>query len=87
MLKKGSKLNDNITKKLSMDLEGVLEMMQPDKNLRPKSTFTDFIGVSALSLCDIARPAQVQARFDNHSAAFKLIELYLVNRYSTLTGR
>ena len=89
MLRKNGKINRDILKKLTLDLERILEIMQPDKNLRPKLSSVDFIGVSASSLCDITRPAQVQVRFQaNHSAAFKIIEQYLVNRYSsTLIGR
>ena len=75
MLRKSGNPDKDILKKLTMDLERVLEMMQPDKNLRPKLSSVDFIGISAISLSDIARPVQVQARFlTNHSAASKLIE-------------
>ena len=63
-------------------------MMQPDSIQRPKVKRIDFIGLAAMRLEDIARPAKIQVQFmKNEIGAFKLIEKYIIGKFETLSGK
>ena len=82
-----NKLEDNILKKITLDLNKLLNMLQPDENLRPSLTAVNFIGLAAMRLEDIARPAKIMAQFNKeHQKVFKLLKEYIVNKYDTLVG-